>query len=185
MIQTIHIGHLLRETVASPYRNLVTRPTGAAIRNRIQEALANSDCLTALLDFSGVELLDFSCADEVVAKLLLDDEERGGRFVVLQGLREDQHEAIEHVLTHHRLAVAALRPAHELSAPEEPTVLGWVTPDARAAFACVCTRGAQTAEDLACALDWALARGAAALGELTLHRLVRADHDRYYPLLIA
>ena len=60
MIQTIHIGHLLRETVASPYRNLVTRPTGAAIRNRIQETLAGSDCLTALLDFSGIELLDFS-----------------------------------------------------------------------------------------------------------------------------
>ena len=62
MIQTIHIGHLLRETVASPYRNLVTRPTGAAIRTRIREALATSDCLTALLDFSEVELLDFSCA---------------------------------------------------------------------------------------------------------------------------
>ena len=71
MIQTIHIGHLLRETVASPYRNLVTRPTGAAIRNRIQETMAGSDCLTALLDFSDIELLDFSCADEVVAKLLL------------------------------------------------------------------------------------------------------------------
>ena len=107
MIQTIHIGHLLREAVASPYRNLVTRPTGAAVRTRIRETLAASDCLTALLDFSGVELLDFSCADEIVAKLLLDDGERAGRFVVLQGLREDQHEAIEHVLTHHRLAVAA------------------------------------------------------------------------------
>ena len=37
MIQTIHIGHLLRETVTSPYRNLVTRPTGAAIRNSEQQ----------------------------------------------------------------------------------------------------------------------------------------------------
>ena len=37
MIQTIQIGHLLRETVASPYRNLVTRPTGAAVRNRIED----------------------------------------------------------------------------------------------------------------------------------------------------
>jgi hypothetical protein len=182
MIQTIHIGHLLRETVASPYRNLVTRPTGAAIRQRIREALAASDCLTALLDFSGVELLDFSCADEVVAKLLLDDDERRGRFVVLQGLREDQHEAIEHVLTHHRLAVAALCLGHD---PEGPTVLGWATADAREAFDCICSRGARTAEDLARVLDWALNRGAAALGELALHRLVRADHGRYYPLLIA
>ena len=142
MIQTIHIGHLLRETVASPYRNLVTRPTGAAIRNRIQEALADSDCLTALLDFSGIELLDLSCADEVVAKLLLADGERGWPFVVLQGLREDQHEAIEHVLTHHRLAVAAVPPGGEHAAPR---LLGWVTADARAAFACVCARGALAA----------------------------------------
>ena len=180
MIQTIHIGRLLRETVASPYRNLVTRPTGAAIRNRIQEALVNSDCLTALLDFSGVELLDFSCADEVVAKLLLDDEERGGPVVVLQGLREDQHEAIEHVLTHHRLVVAAVAPGE---AHESPRLLGWVTPDARAAFDCVCSRGALTAPELAAALGWVLARGALALQALALHRLVRADEDRYYPLL--
>ncbi len=179
MIQTIHIGHLLRETVASPYRNLVTRPTGAAIRNRIQEALAGSDCLTALLDFSDIELLDFSCADEVVAKLLLD-EERGGPVVVLQGLREDQHEAIEHVLTHHRLAVAAVTPGE---ARESPRLLGWVTPDARIAFACVCSQGALTPAELAAALGWVVARGTEALEGLALHRLVHADEDRYYPLL--
>lgn len=182
MIQTIHIGHLLRETVASPYRNLVTRPTGAAIRNRIQETLAGSDCLTALLDFSGIELLDFSCADEVVAKLLLDDGERGSRFVVLQGLREDQHEAIEHVLTHHRLAVAAVAPGDQ---HEGPRLLGWVTADARAAFDCVCAHGALTAGELAQALAWPHSRGEAALEALALHRLVRADDERYHPLPIA
>jgi hypothetical protein len=178
MIQTIRIGHLLRETVASPYRNLVTRPTGAAIRNRIQEALAGSDCLTALLDFSDIELLDFSCADEVVAKLLLDDE-GGGPIVVLQGLREDQHEAIEHVLTHHRLAVVALAPGEEAGA----RLLGWVTPDARLAFTCICSRGTLTAAELATALGWVAARGQEALEALALHRLVRADEDRYHPLL--
>ncbi|MDQ3137880.1 MAG: hypothetical protein M3Q93_09890, partial [Gemmatimonadota bacterium] len=145
MIQTIHIGHLLRETVTSPYRNLVTRPTGAAIRNRIQQTLAGSSCRTALLDFSGIELLDVSCADEVVAKLLLYDGESGAPFVVLQGLREDQHEAIEHVLTHHRLAVAAVAPDH---ADEGPRLLGWATADARAAFDCVCVRGALAVGEL-------------------------------------
>ncbi|MEP6688000.1 MAG: hypothetical protein ABJC36_06600 [Gemmatimonadales bacterium] len=182
MIQTIHIGHLLRETVASPYRNLVTRPTGAAIRNRIQEALAGSDCLTALLDFSGIELLDFSCADEVVAKLLLADDGRGGRFVVLQGLREDQHEAIEHVLTHHGLAVAAVAQGEEHA---EPRLLGWVTPDARVAFTCVCNRGGLTAGDLAGLLNWMVTRAEAALTALAGHRLLRAEADRYLPLPIA
>ncbi|HET7426149.1 MAG TPA: hypothetical protein VFJ50_03860 [Gemmatimonadales bacterium] len=183
MIQTIHIGRLLRETVASPYRNLVTRPTGAAIRNRIQQALAESDCLTALLDFSDIELLDFSCADEVVAKLLLADEPCAGRYVVLQGLREDQHEAIEHVLTHHRLAIAAV--GAEEGRAAEPRLLGWVTPDARAAFTCVCTRGALTAFDVAAVLDWMVGRAEAALMALAEHRLLRAEHDRYLPLPIA
>jgi hypothetical protein len=89
VIQTIRIGHLLREAVAAPYRNLVTRPTGAAVRSRIEETLAGSRCLTALLDFSEIELVDLSCADEVVAKLLLAGQ--GACFFVLQGLREDQH----------------------------------------------------------------------------------------------
>jgi hypothetical protein len=182
MIQTIHIGHLLRETVASPYRNLVTRPTGAAIRNRIQETMAGSDCLTALLDFSGIELLDFSCADEVVAKLLMAGVEAGGQYVVLGGLREDQHEAIEHVLTHHGLAVTAVAQGEEHS---EPRLLGWVTPDARTAFACVCARGALTACELAAVLDWLVARAEAALATLAGHRLLRAEDDRYLPLPIA
>ncbi|MEO6057029.1 MAG: hypothetical protein ABI860_01895 [Gemmatimonadales bacterium] len=182
MIQTIHLGHLLRETVASPYRNLVTRPTGAAIRNRIRERLAASDCLTALLDFSGIELLDFSCADEVVAKLLLAAEEHGGRFVVLGGLREDQGEAIEHVLTHHRLAVAAVAFGDE---HEAPRLLGWVTADARAAFECVGARGSVTAGELAQVLGWPASRGAAALEALARRRLVQTGEGRYQPLPIA
>ena len=181
MIETIRIGRLLRETVAAPYRNLVTRPTGAAVRNRIEQALARSTCHTAFLDFSDIELLDFSCADEVVAKLLMADTERGVRFLVLQGLREDQHEAIEHVLTHHGLAVAAVAQGEEHS---EPRLLGWVTPDARTAFACVCARGALTACELAAVLDWLVARAEAALATLAGHRLLRAEDDRYLPLPI-
>ena len=70
----------------------------------------------------------------MVAKLLLTV--RTAYFVVLQGLREDHHEAIDHVLTHHRLAVAAVPPGSC-----EPRLLGWVRADAREAFACVCDAG--------------------------------------------
>ncbi|MGH7526253.1 MAG: hypothetical protein ACREMX_06080 [Gemmatimonadales bacterium] len=180
MIETIRIGHLLREAVAAPYRNLVTRPTGAAVRDRIEEALARSDCLTALLDFSDIELLDLSCADEIVAKLLLADITGGGRFVVLQGLREDQHEAIEHVLTHHRLAVAAVA-----RGSGGPRLLGWASSDARAAFACIGDRGSLAAADLARALDWAEGRARDALDALALHRLVRREGEQYHPLTTA
>jgi hypothetical protein len=175
MIQTIRIGHLLREAVAAPYRNLVTRPTGAAVRTRIEETLAHSDCLTALLDFSEIELVDLSCADEVVAKLLLMG--RPACFVVLQGLREDHHEAIDHVLTHNRLAVAAVPPGSR-----EPRLLGWVPADAREAFTCICDRGPLGVADLAGALGWLDARAREALGNLSLHRLIRSVGDLYYPL---
>jgi hypothetical protein len=175
LIQIIRIGHLLREAVAAPYRNLVTRPTGAAVRTRIEETLAGSDCLTVLLDFSEIELVDLSCADEVVAKLLLAG--RTACFVVLQGLREDHHEAIDHVLTHNRLAVAAVPPGSR-----EPRLLGWVPADARAAFACICDRGPLGVAELSRALGWLEARSRDALRELALHRLVRPIGELYYPL---
>ena len=180
MIETIRIGRLLRETVAAPYRNLVTRPTGAAVRSSIEEALARSTCHTAFLDFSDIDLLDFSCADEVVAKLLLANTERGVRFLVLQGLREDQHEAIEHVLTHHRLVMIAL-PGDEQGVPR---LLGWVSADARTAFAYVCELGPMSATDLARALGCSDARSRDALHALERDRLVRPEGELFHSLPI-
>lgn len=182
MIETIRIGTLLRETAATPYRNLITRPTGAAVRDRIEAALAGSDCATALLDFSDIELLDFSCADEVVAKLLLADAERGGRVLVLQGLREDQHEAIEQVLKHHGLAVIAVASADGGGMPQ---LIGWATADARAAFGCLCERGALRPIQLALALGWSESRGRDTLRALLAHRLVRSEEEVYFPITIA
>ena len=178
MIQTIRIGNLLREAVAAPYRNLVTRPTGAAVRTRIEETLADSGCLTALLDFSEIELVDLSCADEVVAKLLLTV--RTAYFVVLQGLREDHHEAIDHVLTHHRLAVTAVPPGSRA-----PRLLGWVRADAREAFTCICERGPIGVVDLSRRLGWSEARSREALGDLALNRVIRPIGELYYPLQTA
>jgi hypothetical protein len=175
VIQTIRIGQLLREAVTAPYRNLVTRPTGAAVRSRIEETLARSNCRTALLDFSEIELVDLSCADEVVAKLLLDGS--SAYFFVLQGLREDHHEAIDHVLTHHRLAIASLPPGRG-----EFRLLGWVPADARAAFSCICQRGPLTLAALAGALGWVESRSREAVRQLVLHRLVRPSGDLFHPL---
>ena len=175
MIQTIRIGHLLREAVAAPYRNLVTRPTGAAVRTRIEQTLAGSNCMTALLDFSDIELVDLSCADEVVAKLLLAV--RTAYFVVLRGLREDHHEAIEHVLVHHHLAVAAV----PLDG-RDPRLLGWVRADSRRAFGCVCDHGPLAVPDLCRVLQWPEPRGREALYDLAIHRLVRPIGELYHPL---
>jgi predicted hydrolase (HD superfamily) len=180
MIQTIHIGHLLRETVASPYRNLVTRPTGAAIRNRIQETLAGSDCLTALLDFSGIELLDFSCADEVVAKLLLRVAVEDEHYVVLTGITDLHLDALDHVLERHGLSVAALA-----DGDAAPRVLGVAPPDAVTAFQTVQRLGPGDAKRLADALGWTVERAADALQSLALRRLIQAAGGTYRPLSLS
>ena len=98
----------------------------------------------------------------------------------MSGLREDQHEAIEHVLTHHRLAIAAV-PYGDRS----PRLLGWVTADARAAFGCIGERGSMRADEVAEALGWAESRAEQALDALSIHRLVRRDGNLHHPLPIA
>jgi hypothetical protein len=177
MIHTIRLDRILQGAVATRYRDLVTRPTGAAVRGRVEDAMAETRCLTALLDFSSVGLLDFSCADEVVAKLLMNSQSAGDRYVLLMGLSEDQSEAIDHVLTHHHMMVAVL------TCPgETPVLLGHCTPEARAAFRHIHEAGACSVSGLARDLGWTLTQAAAALQQLAFQRLVRVDQDTYSPL---
>jgi hypothetical protein len=180
VIQTFRLDRVLRETVVTPYSNLVTRPTGAAVRGRIERAMEESDCLTALLDFSEVELLDLSCADEIVAKLLLLSAPRARRYVVLWGLREDQIEAIDHVLNHQQLAVAA-----RFAGADSLDLLGAADADARRAFACVSAAGPVRADAVAAALQWSPAHAGRVLAWLAETRLVRVNGDVFLPILVA
>ena len=110
MIHRIDVSDALRRSVCELYSDLVTRPTGAAVRNEIEQQLArvNGRAFT-VIDFSQVGLLDFSCADEVIAKLLLrycaDCPPHDGYFL-FRGVREDHYDAIEAVLERHALALA-------------------------------------------------------------------------------
>ena len=68
----IDVGTVLQRSVASLYSHLVTRPTGRAVRLAIESQLAEAERPSVyMIDLSEVAILDFSCADEVVAKLLL------------------------------------------------------------------------------------------------------------------
>ena len=101
MINHIDVSSMLRKSVCELYSNLVTRPTGAAVRSEIEQELDRiGDRALTVIDFSHVGLLDFSCADEIVAKLLRD------RFavLVLSGITDGHREAIEPVLSGHGLA---------------------------------------------------------------------------------
>ena len=67
----IDIGEVLQRTVTSLYSSLITRPTGRAVRMAIETQLRGAGTLSvSLIDFSEVGIIDYSCADEVVAKLL-------------------------------------------------------------------------------------------------------------------
>lgn len=179
MIQTIHLDRVLREAVTAPYGDLVTRPTGAAVRSHIQRAMSVSarGALTRL-DFSAVRLIDFSCADEVVAKLLLAFEPETDHYVMLHGLSEDQAEAIDHVLAGHRLAVTGL--LHEIPLP---VVLGWATADDRSVFETVQRTGGGEPRAVARALAWPEPRCRDTLLSLATRRLVRPAGGAFLPLV--
>ena len=110
MIQYIDMHAVLQQSVSGLYTDLVTRPTGRVVRERIEQAIAGlggaggpdgaGDMTIARIDFAGVGCIDYSCADEIVAKLLRDRP----AVLVLSGISEGHREAIEPVLTGHGLA---------------------------------------------------------------------------------
>src|SRR5712692_4820450 len=93
---------VLQESVSGVYTDLVTRPTGRVVRERIEQAIAGraGEVTIARMDFAGVGCIDYSCADEIVAKLLRDRP----AVLVLSGITDGHREAIEPVLTGHGLA---------------------------------------------------------------------------------
>ncbi len=107
----IDLSSVLRQTVSCDlYSNLVTRPTGAAVRGEIERQLAGArERSLTVIDFTHVSMIDFSCADEVIAKLLLrycaDDSPQEAYFL-FRGLTDDHWVAIEAVLERHGLALA-------------------------------------------------------------------------------
>ncbi|MFV2006314.1 MAG: hypothetical protein ACC667_02665 [Longimicrobiales bacterium] len=113
---SIDVGGLLQRSVATLYCHLVTRPTGRAVRLAIETQLSEmSRPALSLIDLSEVTVLDFSCADEVVAKLLLrflEEDRPADTHFVLRGLGEQHRDPITTVLERHNLlAVAQLEGA--------------------------------------------------------------------------
>lgn len=101
---------------ASRRPHLVTRPTGRAVREAIERRLAaprplghgqRPSALVSLVDFTRVQVMDFSCADEVVAKLLLrylDADRPRDAFFLFRAAADTHRHAVEQVLERHRLA---------------------------------------------------------------------------------
>ncbi|HEU4629860.1 MAG TPA: hypothetical protein VFS08_08935 [Gemmatimonadaceae bacterium] len=152
--QHIDVGVALRRSVCHLYSDLVTRPTGAAVRREIEQQLALAgDRTLTVIDFSQVGLLDFSCADEVVAKLLLrycagvaDAPPHEGYFL-FRGVREVHFDAIEAVLERHGLALVVE------SEPGAVHLMGVVEPGEREVWSRLERAGRRSVAQLAAELQ--------------------------------
>src|SRR3990172_3642064 len=101
---------LLKDELGNGSKDLVTRPSGQAIRERIERDIAKEpDGAVVALDFSKIGVIDYSCADEIVTKLVsrLLAGEYGDKYLLLAGLNENQKENIEVEIERKDLAVMA------------------------------------------------------------------------------
>lgn len=107
---TYDLHKLLKEELNNGTNDLVTRQSGQVMRQRIEKDMGNEDDGSVIaLDFSGIGVIDYSCADEIIAKLVsrLLGGEYGDRYLLLTGLNDNQRENIEVALERKDLAVRA------------------------------------------------------------------------------
>jgi hypothetical protein len=135
------------------YSNLVTRATGRAVRGELESMLDEMPGQRlAVLDFTHVGVLDFSCADEIVAQLLL----RFGAglpahapaphppsYFMFRGLAEAHLEALEPVLERHGLALVVEAPDGSMQ------LVGIFEPEEHAAWHLVLQSGGGDADAIA------------------------------------
>ena len=160
------------------YSYLVTRHTGRAVRLSIEERLADYDRhVLTVLDFGNVPLIDFSCADEVVAKLVsptsTDGAWAGERFFLFRGLRQHHRDPIESALRRQALAVAAQ------DSDGQPVLLGEIGRLTETVWRAVWQIGTAEAKTVASylGLDEDLVRPC--LHDLERRRLLLRDGDAY------
>jgi hypothetical protein len=177
----IDLRALLRTSVATLYADLVTRPTGRALRLGIEQQLASlAGACVSVIDFSQVGVLDFSCADEIVAKLLLryrGPDRPADAFFYARGLAEHHRDPIECVLDRHGLVLGAR------GRNGERWLLGPAPDRLREAWAALEALGRGTPEALARRLGIARADAADRLARLADERAAVAGPAAEYVAL--
>lgn len=111
MIAAIKAEKALGTANVGGARDLVTRATGESVRGILEKQVTGpGEATVFLLDFSKIGIIDYSCADEVVAKLVsrLVSGEYGDRYMILMGLNDNQKENVEVALERKDLGVIAV-----------------------------------------------------------------------------
>ena len=176
----IELTAVLRRTACELYSNLVTRPTGEAVRREIEHVLTTIEppCLM-VIDFSQVGLLDFSCADEVIGKLL-DGMRRWPAdreaYIIVRGARNDHLEAIESAIARYQLALIVEEADGSID------LVGQLDDPLKRTWEAVERKGRAVAADLTDELDEPLDRLVGFLDGLWERRLVMRDDAGYVSL---
>ena len=179
---SIDLHSLVRRSVASLYSHLVTRPTGRALRLGIESQIVElGDRCLSVLDFRQVVILDYSCADEAVAKLVLrylQDDRPADAYFLARGVSDHHLDPIEAVLARYHLALVA--EVDELGF----TLLGEVEPLERYAWLALQEFGVASVNDIAARLHADTAAASAALSSLARRRTVirKAESPLYCAL---
>jgi hypothetical protein len=170
MMNHIDLSSVLRQTLECDlYSSLVTRGTGAAVRVQIEVLLSETlDRALTVIDFSQVSIIDISCADEIVAKLLLryaDDTRPQDAYFLFRGVTDFHRDAIETVLKHHGLALV-------LEQNDGMVVFGVLSDDERRAWDATYRLGRADAAEIAGAIGGDTGETERTLDGLCRRRLV-------------
>lgn len=180
---SIDMSALVRRSVASLYSHLVTRPTGQALRMGIESQLADlGEFCVSILDFTQVVVLDYSCADEAVAKLVLRyqrDDRPAQVYFIARGIAEQHLEPIEAVLGRHDLALVA-----DLEA-EGYVLLGSASDVERAVWETIQDKGSATTTELMAACALTATETSYALDRLAQRRAILPRGDQRFVALSA
>ena len=172
---TYDVRELMDEHLARGSSNLVTRETGRSIREAIETRLEREpEGAVVAMDFSHVGIIDFSCADEIISKLVarLQSLEYGDKYVVLLGLTPPHEENIAVALERQQRAVLV---GH---ADGSWRLLGSLNPYLNEALQIVMDQKEITARDLADGTQVEISLASTKLLNLFKARLVQRSSER-------
>jgi len=108
----LSLKKLTQELFKNGKKEMTGRSRGARLRETVEKIIREGEEPCLVIDFSGMGSIDFSWADEVVAKIVsrLWSNEYGEKFLVLKGLNPSQEENIGVALERKRLAVLTIGP---------------------------------------------------------------------------
>lgn len=110
--KVISLKRLAHELFKNGRREMTGRSRGARLRETIEKVFQESPEPCLVIDFSGMGPIDFSWADEVVAKIVsrLWSDEYGEKYLLMKGLTPSQEENISVALERKKLAALTIGP---------------------------------------------------------------------------